>query len=131
MEDRILARKLDVATDENESEPTLSAEDRFATIVEVLVNYPDVTVGTPGKKGFGSSALQVGGKIFAMINSKGRFVVKLPRQRVDALIAAGEGEHFDPGHGRVMKEWLTLEPTTQEQWLSLAREAMDFVASKR
>src|SRR5258708_20440653 len=103
MEDRILARKLDVATDENESEPTLSAEDRFATIVEVLVNYPDVTVGTPGKKGFGSSALQVGGKIFAMINSKGRFVFKLPRHRFDPLIAAGAGEHFEPRLWRVLE----------------------------
>jgi len=126
-----LGTKHDLVTDDNEGEPTLSAEDQFATIVEVLVNYPEVTVGTAGKKGFGSSALQVGGKIFAMINSKGNFVVKLPRQRVEALVASGAGERFDPGHGRVMKEWLALEPTTQEQWLSLAREAMDFVASKR
>ena len=124
-----LARKRDVEIEESGIESTINAQDRFATIVEVLVRYPDITVGTPGKKGFGSSALQVGGKIFAMINSKGKFVVKLPRQRVDELIASGEGARFDPGHGRLMKEWLTLESTTQEQWLSLAREAMDFVAS--
>ncbi len=126
-----MATKRDVAIEESRNDSMIGAEDQYATIAEVLLHYPDVTIGTPGKKGFGSAALQVSGKIFAMINSKGRFVVKLPRQRVDELIASGEGERFDPGHGRLMKEWLTLESTTQEQWLSLAREAMDFVASKR
>lgn len=126
-----MVKQPDVATDESETEPTLSAADRFATIVEVMLGYPDVTVGSAGKKGFGSSALQVHGKIFAMIDSKGRFVVKLPRQRVDALIQEGQGERFDPGHGRVMKEWLTLDPSTQARWLSLAKDAMDFVGSKR
>jgi hypothetical protein len=62
---------------------------------------------------------------------KGRLVVKLPRQRVDALIASGDGARFDPGHGRLMKEWLTVEPASEEEWLPLAREAMEFVASKR
>jgi hypothetical protein len=51
--------------------------------------------------------------------SKGRLVVKLPRQRIDALVATGAGERFDPGHGRLMKEWLPL-----------AREALAFVASQ-
>jgi hypothetical protein len=30
-----------------------------------------------------------------------------------------------------MKEWVTLEPTSEEEWLKLSREAMEFVASKR
>jgi hypothetical protein len=58
-------------------------------------------------------------------------VVKLPKARVDALVAAGEGRRFDPGHGRLMKEWLSLEPVSELEWLPLAREAMAFVASKR
>ena len=61
---------------------------------------------------------------------KGKLVVKLPRPRVDALITSGEGERFDPGHGRPMKEWVAVESTSEEEWLSLAREAMEFVASK-
>ena len=36
-----------------------------------------------------------------------RLVVKLPRSRVDELVAAGEGDRFDPGHGRIQKEWLS------------------------
>ncbi len=109
----------------------VAPEDRYDALVETLLHNADVTVGSPGKKGFGSSALQIGGKIFAML-SKGRLVVKLPQQRVDALIAAGAGERFDPRlDGRLMKEWLTVDPTSAEEWLSLAREAMAFVASTR
>jgi hypothetical protein len=32
--------------------------------------------------------------------------VKLPRERVDELVEAGAGHRFDPGHGRLMKEWV-------------------------
>ena len=70
-------------------------------------------------------------KIFAML-VKGKLVVKLPKPRVDALVASGDGERFDPRHdGRLMKEWLSVEPTSEEEWLPLAREAMEFVASQR
>ena len=63
---------------------------------------------------------------------KGKLVVKLPKRRVDALIASGDGERFDPRHdGRLMKEWVSVEPTSEEEWLPLAREAMEFVASQR
>ncbi|HLJ81429.1 MAG TPA: hypothetical protein VKT52_08090, partial [Ktedonobacterales bacterium] len=58
--------------------------------------------------------------------------VKLPRQRVDALIASGDGERFDPRRdGRMMKEWLALSPTSEQEWLPLAREALAFVASAK
>ena len=58
-------------------------------------------------------------------------VVKLPRECVMALIAAGQGQRLDPGHGRVMHEWLTLAPACDDAWLPLAREALAFVASRR
>jgi hypothetical protein len=112
------------------SHPSITPEERYATIVAALLSNPDVTLGSSGKKGFGSSALQINNKIFAML-SKGKLVVKLPQQRVDALIAAGAGERFDPGHGRLMKEWITVDPTSEVEWLPLAREAMAFVASQR
>lgn len=105
-------------------------EDRYDGLVEALLSTPDVTLGSPGKGGFGSSALQIGGKIFAML-TRGRLVVKLPRGRVDALVASGDGERFDPGHGRLMKEWLSVAPTSEQEWLPLAREAMRYVASDR
>jgi hypothetical protein len=115
------------------SHPPITPEERFATIVEELLSHPDVTPPSDGpqsKKGFGLSGLRIHNKIFAML-VKDKLVVKLPRPRVDALIASGDGERFDPGHGRLMKEWVSVEPTSEEEWLPLAREAMEFVASQR
>jgi hypothetical protein len=105
---------------------------RFASLVKTLGRTTGVTGPSKAgdsKKKFGSDALKIGGKIFAML-SHDRLVVKLPRARVDELVAAGDGERFDPGHGRVMKEWLSLDPSSELEWLPLAKEAMKFVRSK-
>jgi TfoX/Sxy family transcriptional regulator of competence genes len=111
------------------NQPSITSDDRYAAVVVAFLGSADVTLGSPGKRGFGSSALQVGGKIFAML-VRGNLVVKLPRRRVDALVASGSGTRFDPGHGRLMKEWLAVEPTSDQDWLSLAREALEFVAAR-
>jgi hypothetical protein len=96
-------------------------DDRFALVVDAFAN--DRQVSPPGTgKGFGSGALKVNGKIFAMMSSKGHFVVKLSAERVDALIAAGSGTRFIPGHGRPMKEWLVVT-ADHKFWLPLAKEA--------
>ena len=116
------------------SHPSLTPEERFAAIVEELRSFPDITPPSDGpqsKKGFGSSALKVQNKIFAML-VEGKLVVKLPKHRVEALIASGAGERFGPRHdGRLMKEWVSVEPTSEEGWLDLSREAMKFVVSQR
>lgn len=77
-------------------------------------------------KGFGSGALKVNGKIFTMMTAKGKFVVKLSKKRVDDLVSRGKGEHFDPGHGRKIKEWLVVG-TGKANWVELAKEAYEFV----
>lgn len=94
-------------------------------MVKAFARDKDVTP-PKGGTGFGASAFKAGGKIFAMQSSKGKFVVKLPKERVDALVAARKGSYFDPGHGRLMKEWLEME-SGQAHWVSLAREAREFV----
>ena len=112
------------------SYPSITPEERFATLVEALLSYPDVTPPSDGKA-FGSSALKVQNKIFAML-SGGRLVVKLPKSRVDMLVGSGDGERFAPRkNGQFMKEWLTVKPASELEWLPLAKEAMEFVASKR
>ncbi len=108
------------------SSPPQTPEDQYATLVDALIGEPDVALGSAGKKRFGASTLQVNGKIFAMLVDD-TLVLKLPRQRVDALIEAGEGERFVPGHGRAMREWVTIAPAVGERWLPLAREALTFV----
>ena len=72
-----------------------------------------------------SNVLSVNSKIFAML-VKGNLVVKLPKQRADELVAAGAGKYFDPGHGRLMKQWISI-PTGKANWVELAREAHRFV----
>ena len=114
--------------------PSITPEAYFAMVVEDFFGNPDVTLPSDGiqsRKGFGSSALKTHNKIFAML-VRDKFVVKLPKLRVDALIASGDGERYDPRHdGRLMKEWVVIEPTSKEGWLPLAREAMEFVSSQR
>lgn len=102
-------------------------EERFALLVDALVHEDGVT-GPDGAEGrrFGSSALKVNGSIFAML-SRGNLVVKLPRDRVAASVDAGSGGPFDAGKGTPMREWLTVLSDSQDTWLSLAREALDFV----
>lgn len=98
---------------------------RYAAVVQALASDPHVVHET--KKGFGSGALKVNSKIFAMLSSRAQFVVKLPKPRVTQLAAAGQGEPYNPGHGRIMKEWLAVAPEF-EDWIALAREAQAYVS---
>ena len=108
-----------------------AAVKRYAAVVDELIKNANVNKGAPGKKGFGSGSLQIDGKIFAMLSSQQRFVVKLPRDRVDALAAARRGSRFDPGHGRLMKEWFVAGPSLDVDWVALAKEALSFVGDRR
>lgn len=106
-----------------------SPADRYAALVRALRAEADPPAQGASKGKFGDSALKRGGKIFAML-SRDRLVVKLTRERVDALVASGKGARFDPGHGRVMKEWVVVHSSDSRTWLKLAREALA-VASRR
>lgn len=107
-----------------------TVQDQFLAIAEALTaEKSGVSCGQGAKKGFGSSALKVNGKIFAMVSSDGSFVVKLPKLRVDQLEADGQCRRFDPGHGRLMKEWLALKPGSSQDKLRLSREALHFVGN--
>ena len=97
----------------------------FARVVKAFAKDRHVTLPGNGK-GFGSSALKVNGRIFAMMSSRGKFVVKLPKERVTELVKTGKGSYFDPGHGRLMKEWLEVK-VVKAQWIALAKEAREFV----
>lgn len=104
-----------------------SAEQRFAAIEEQQLLRGDVTAGT----GFGRSpGLRVAGKIFAMV-VKEELVVKLPKDRVAELSEAGVGNPFDPGHGRLMKEWLSVPTGGGRRWPALVDEAREFVRPTR
>jgi hypothetical protein len=103
----------------SEGEPS---NPRFRALVNALRGAPGVTYGG---KGFGSAALKIDDKIFAMWTSKNAFVVKLPKARVTELVEAGKGRYFDAGRGRSMKEWFK-STAKSGAWLSLAKEALEF-----
>ena len=88
---------------------------------------PGVPGVTPprGGSGFGRSALRYQGRIFAML-VRGQLVVKLPASRMTALIRSGNGTAFDANKGTPMREWLSLDPGSELDWLALATEALDF-----
>lgn len=102
----------------------IAADALFQVVIDELGVHPNV--GTA--KMFGGISLTIGGKGFAM-SYKGRLVLKLPQDRVQALVAGGEGAPFDPGSGRVMKEWVAVSASNERQWIELAREAQCFVES--
>jgi TfoX/Sxy family transcriptional regulator of competence genes len=99
-------------------------EELFQGLVEAQLGRPGTSVG----RMFGSPILKVAGKVFAML-VKGRLVVKLPKQRVEELLASGVGELFDPGHGKPSKEWAAVDASVSRRWRSLVDEARAFVAS--
>src|SRR3989442_15815595 len=111
----------------------MSSAARYAAVAKALVGRRGVSYSDAGgaKRGFGADALKVDNRIFAMLASRDEFVVKLPRQRVDALVAEGFGKRFDPRRkGKLMKEWLVVAPGFEDRWLPLAIEALEFLAPK-
>ncbi len=112
----------------------MSAQERFAGLVETMLARSEATYGSDASQGarrsFGATSLKASGKIFAMLVGD-RLVVKLPATRVDDLVEQGAGDRFDPGHGRIQKEWLSVASAAPEDWLALASESEAFVSRPR
>jgi hypothetical protein len=96
----------------------------FDRLLARFAGDPRVTVGT----GFGRNrGLRVNDRIFAIFMADA-LTVKLPPARVDALVASGHGARFDPGHGRLMRAWLTVGADHRDEWPALAEEAFRHVS---
>ena len=109
--------------------PGVDADRRFAALAAAFADEPDVTLPDPtGGSRFGADALKVQGSIFAMC-VQDALVLKLPRDRVTALVADGVCGPFDSGKGRAMREWATVTDSAQDR--ALAAEALEFVRSLR
>jgi len=109
------------------------AGEQWHLLVERMLGDGEATYGNAAgdgtNRGFGSTALKKGGRIFAIL-AHGRLVVKLPAKRVEELEASGVGRRFDPGHGRLQREWLQVSDDDFELWVALATEAEAFVARR-
>jgi hypothetical protein len=100
---------------------TAEIDPRFAPVAKAFAHRPHVTSG----RMMSAFGLRVNNKIFAMF-PRGEFVVKLPKTQVDELVSAGKGRRFDPGHGRLMKEWVVISDGKAD-WIELAEQAFRFV----
>ena len=76
----------------------------------------------------GGRCARVSGEFLGLVDYKGSgMVVKLPKDRVAELIAAGKGRSFAPA-GKVFKEWLSVPTRDRRRWRSLLKESIAFVA---
>jgi len=104
---------------------------RYAQLIATLTSRPGVTVAAVRKRGLGSTALCVDGRIFAVLSSSEQLVVRLAKERVEALVGAARGSHFEPVHGQPMQEWFVAGPGQEKDWLSLAEEALSVAKSRQ
>ena len=103
------------------------AQKTYAAVVAALCTEAGVSHDT-STRGFGATTLRVHGKIFAMLASRERFVLKLPQARVAELLENGVGAPFDMGRGRVMREWVVITAADPSHRITLAREALRYLA---
>lgn len=115
----------------NKKKNNLHSTTRANQLFDFVVDSLQKESGVSTANMFGAIGLRHGTKFFAMLYKR-KLVVKLPADRVEELVKSKTAKRFDPGHGRIMKEWVAIEPVgTREEWLGLALEANRFVASRR
>ena len=66
------------------------------------------------------------GFVATVERSSGNLVVKLPKDRVAALIETGDGEPFAPAK-KVFKEWVAIPAFDEATWTGLLVESIAFV----
>ena len=96
----------------------------WALIDELRSDDPRIEDGTI----MGGRCARVAGEFLALVDFKGSgLVVKLPRDRVEELIASGAGQPFAPA-GRVFGEWVSVPRRDRRRWRALLQEGVAFVA---
>ncbi|MDQ3553208.1 MAG: hypothetical protein M3395_02200 [Chloroflexota bacterium] len=102
---------------------SLEAERCFELLATRHLADPSIIRGT----GFGSgTGLRVSGRIFAML-MRAELVVKLPKARVDELVASGAGTRLETGQGKAMREWVSMPLDECADWQRLTDDALAFV----
>lgn len=107
----------------------MTPQERFDELAGSLAGEDGVRLPAAGGRRFGSAALTVDGRIFAMLVSE-RLAVKLSAGRVAALVADGTGGPFTASRGTPMQEWVTVLADDAGTWSALAREALAFVRDR-
>ena len=105
--------------------PTSNEQPFWELIGSLQLENPKVEEGTI----MGGRCARVAGEFLALVDYKGSgLVVKLPRERVDQLIANGVGYAFAPA-GKVFREWVSIPEVDSRLWDALLREGIVFASS--
>lgn len=95
----------------------------FWDLVEPMLADDGVDEGTL----MGFPCLRVNGDFFGTCDHRtGHLIVKLPKARVDELVASGIGQPFAPA-GKVFKEWVLVPDRDGSRWVELLNQARSFV----
>ena len=107
--------------------PQPTAREVFAGIRDrLLAQHPEDTEG----KMLQAPGLRAGDKFYAFV-SAGDLMMKLPADRVAALIAAGDGHPCSPRPGHPMREWVQVPAIDEDTCVALVTEARAFVVSQQ
>ena len=99
----------------------MTLEENWSKVKEHFLKLNDVQ-----KQG---ESLKIHKKMFVMLNKNTKFVVKLPKERVQELISSEKGLPYDPGNGKIMKEWVEIPLEYYDDWIDITAEAMEFAIS--
>jgi hypothetical protein len=100
-------------------------QDVYRTVKDHFADHEAVTVAT----GRGAQGLKYGKKMFVMF-FKGDLLLKLPPQRVQALIAEGLGAPYDPGTGTPMEDRVLIGADHADSWIGLCEEALSYSSGR-
>ena len=95
--------------------------DVYDAVKEHFEGVDDVVVNA----GRGAQGMTLGGKMFVMFY-KGDLVAKLAPERVAELVDAGDGEPFDPGTGKPMKDRVLIPASKQGTWVAMCEESAEY-----
>jgi hypothetical protein len=119
------ARQLHTQQLSTKQSPTEQSPNPPRDLAELLLTIPGVSLG----KSFGRPAFSIADKIFAFEYQDG-VVLKLPAERVQALLERNGFAVFQMRNKPVMREWVFLcrDEAGYEMDLEVFREAAQFVS---
>lgn len=96
----------------------------FWRLAEPVIDAAGVTRSTM----MGLPCLRVDGAFFASWDrANGALLVKLPEDEVDQLVASGAADPFSPA-GRRFRQWASIPPGRDEEWVALLDRALRYVS---
>jgi hypothetical protein len=104
--------------------PTLPLNQRMVTAAHM-----EALTGNPVNWSSGHGAFCTdAGKIYCFINREGKLALKLPTERIEELIDAGQARFLTMGV-RTLREWAVVEVPESKKDLKVLLEARRFVES--